>query len=71
MDGTAPPNVVWDGAASTGYYTVFGFDADATDDDDIAYLTFVCPDDYETDSMELFLYWYHLDADGAATDSVS
>ena len=59
------------GTAGTGQIRTFIFDGDTTSgDDDYAYLTFVVPDDYETDSMELYLYWFHLDQDGAATDSV-
>ncbi len=72
LDTSNPPNVVWSGSAGTGQIQAFGFDADGgSTGDDIAYLTFVCPEDYKTDSMELYLYWYHLDNDGAATDSVA
>ena len=51
-------------------FATFIFDAYSSDTDDNLYLTFVCPDDYKTDSMELYLYWFHLDDDGAVGDSV-
>ena len=60
------------GVTNQNFFRTLTFDADGgSNGDDIAYLTFVCPDDYETDSMELYLYWFHLDDDGAATDTVT
>jgi len=60
------------GVTNQNFFRTLTFDADGgTTGDDIAYLTFVCPDDYETDSMELYLYWFHLDDDGAAADEVT
>jgi len=70
LDASVPPIIKWHGSTTVAQYCTFGFDADTTNDDDIAYLTFVCPDDYKTDSMELYLYWFHTDTDGATTDAV-
>ena len=71
LDTTAPASWALTGTAATGQIQAFTFDADGgTTGDDLVYLTFVCPDDYETDSMELLLYWYHLDDNGGITDVV-
>jgi len=71
LDGTNPPTVVeLFGTDGTAKFTTFGFEADQSGTDDVAYLTFPCPDDYEANSMELYLYWFHLEDAGAATDTV-
>ena len=71
LDASVPPNVVWTAATTKGSICAFGFDADGgSTGDDVVYLSFVCPDDYETDTMELYLYFYHLDDDGGAADVV-
>jgi hypothetical protein len=71
LDGTNPPTVELFGTDGSCVMWTLGFDADGgSSGDDVAYLTFPCPDDYETDSMELYFYWLHLDDNGATTDSV-
>jgi hypothetical protein len=50
--------------------THYGFDADGTGTDQYAYLTFTIPSNYDVDSMEFYLYWYHLDDNGGETDTV-
>lgn len=66
LDGSAPPTVVF---STQG--TAFAFDADGgSTGDDIVYLTFPVPANYQTDSLSIKLFWYHLDDDGGATDSV-
>lgn len=68
LDGSAPPNVTVQG----GHILAFGFDADGgSTGDDVVYLTFPIPAQYETDSLRLDLYWFHLDDNGAITDAVS
>lgn len=60
-------------AAGTGNFPikVFGFEADGSGTDDTVAVRFVCPDNYKDDTMELYLYWFHLDDDAAMNDTVS
>lgn len=72
FDTSNPPSVEVVGTAGTGQIKTFIFDADGgSTGDDICYLSFVVPDDYETDSMELYVYFFHLDDNGGATDTVA
>jgi hypothetical protein len=60
LDTTYPPIDTTKTTAGTCAFRALGFLADSTTaNDNKAYLTFVCPDDYKDDSMELYLYWYH------------
>ena len=52
-------------------FKVFGFNAYASDTDDSVCVTFPCPANYKDDTMELYLYFFHLDDDGAHTDTVA
>ncbi|MFX0209377.1 MAG: hypothetical protein ACFFDT_25560 [Candidatus Hodarchaeota archaeon] len=59
------------GASGNIPLKVFGFEADSStsaSNDSVA-LWFTCPANYQDDSMELYLYWFHLDDDGGVTDS--
>ena len=83
--GVAPDTVYGAGAWSFGAdnspdcnyqgtepaYKVFGFDADqGSTGDDSVWCNFICPSNYKDDTMELYLYGFHLDDDGAYTDSI-
>lgn len=58
-------------ATRDSFYVVYGFDADGgSTGDDYAHLKFPIPAQYETDTAEIVLYWFHLDDNGATTDSV-
>ena len=52
-------------------YTCFGFEADGSGTDDSVCFSFPCPANYKDDTMELYLYFFHLDDDGAYTDTVA
>lgn len=68
LDSSAPPSVAVQGAQML----VFGFDADGgSTGDDVVYLSFPIPAQYETDSLRIDLYWFHLDDNGAAADTVT
>ena len=67
MDSSAPPTLTWWG----DQWPVYGFDADGgTTGDDIVYLEFVIPADYEVGSLELYFYWFVTEKAAAATDEV-
>jgi len=52
-------------------YKVFGFDADGgSSGDDTVFVSFPCPANYKDDTMEIFLYIFHMDDNGAITDSL-
>ncbi|MCP4493201.1 MAG: hypothetical protein GY820_38755 [Gammaproteobacteria bacterium] len=71
VDGTAPAAAATNGTSAQSQVEVYGFDADGgSTGDDYAFLTFVVPDDYETDSFSAVLIWETEDTDAAATDSV-
>ena len=52
-------------------FKTFGFEADGSGTDDTVCVTFTCPANYKDDTMELYLYWFHLDVDAAVNDTVS
>ena len=60
-------------AAVGGDFTfkTFGFEADGSGTDDSVCVSFPCPANYKDDTMELYLYFFHLDDDGAYTDTVA
>jgi len=49
----------------------FGFEADGSGTDDTVCVRFICPANYKDNTMELYLYWFHLDVDAAKNDTVS
>lgn len=66
---------IWTGGSAgvdtTFRRLTFTFDADGgSTGDDFAYATFCAPINVEDDSINITLYWFHLDSDGATTDDV-
>lgn len=60
-------------AIGTGNFPIktFGFEADGSGTDDTVAFRIICPANYEDNTMELYLYWFHLDVDAAVNDTVS
>lgn len=66
---------IWTGGSSGADTTfrrmTYTFDADGgSTGDDFAYATFCAPINVEDDSMNITLYWFHLDDDGGTSDDV-
>lgn len=69
---TQKPDCNYQPASGKFQFKVMGFDADAgSTGDDSVYCVFPCPANYKDDTMELYLYWFHLDDNGAHTDIVT
>lgn len=70
LDGTNPPTAQ-EYSGTNGIIYAWGFEADGSGTDDQVFLTFPVPQDYEPDTGDIYLYWFHLDDDGAAADGVT
>lgn len=62
------PTMDWSGTEPA--FKTLGFDAGAGSVDDSAWVSFMCPANYKDDTMELYLYGFHLDDTSPITDSL-